>query len=164
MPPDVQDVGRLGIVGRSRYVRSLLMGTFFSDATAGLALEDAERIVVPLNNVIGWMRIDDGVTKGERQPRVDLTYVWDAPAAFWNSTADTGWLHEAYSQALNILKTDYEGDLPMARRHAADLTRLLEKVLSGVDADGDGVVEPVMMEGGLLTALEEAGRAGLLGS
>ena len=113
------------------------------------------------DQVIGWMKIDDGVTKGERQPRVDLTYQWDAPVDFWMSTADTGWLHEAFAQALNILKTDYGDDVEMARSHAADMVGLLEKSMQGVDANGNGSIAPVRMEGGLLTALQHAGFAGI---
>ena len=118
-------------------------------------------MVHSLSNVIGWMKIDDGVTKGERQPRVDLTYQWDAPVEFWMSTADTGWLHEAFAQALNILKTDYGDDVEMARSHAADMVDLLEKTMEGVDANGNGSIEPVRMEGGLLTAMQHAGFAGI---
>lgn len=164
-PPEIDDPQRLGIMGRGRHVRTLLEGNFYREGAQDLRdvnLETVGRIVTPLNNFIGWMKMDDGVTKGERQPRVDLTREWDAPSAFWLSTADTGWLPEAYSQALNILKTDYEGDLAMARRHAAAMTELLERALRGEDLDGDGEVEPVMMEGGLYTALDQAERAGLL--
>jgi hypothetical protein len=87
--------------------------------------------------------------------------VWDAPAEFWQSSADTGWLDEVFAQAANILKTDYANDVAEARRHAAGMSELLQKVLSGVDADKDGKVEPKMMEGGLNAALEAAGRGGL---
>ena len=93
---------------------------------------------------------------------MDLTHQWDAPSAFWLSTADTGWLHEVYAQALNILKTDYEDDVATAREHAAAMTRLLEKTLTGFDADEDGSVEPTMMEGGLNTALQHAELGGFL--
>ena len=116
------------------------------------------------DQVFGWMKIDDGVTKRERQPRVDLTYQWDAPVDFWMSTADTGWLHEAFAQALNILKTDYGDDVEMARSHAADMVDLLEKTMEGVDANGNGSIEPVRMEGGLLTAMQHAGFAGITGN
>ena len=105
-----------------------------------------------------------GVTKGERPPRVDLTYQWDAPVDFWMSTADTGWLHEAFAQALNILKTDYGDDVEMARSHAADMVDLLEKTMEGVDANSNGSIEPVRMEGGLLTAMQHAGFAGITGN
>src|SRR5690606_4099576 len=95
------------------------------------------------------------------QPRISLTHMWDAPAAFWNSTADTGWLYEAEAQAINILKTDYGTDVGEAREHAAGMTQLLQRAVDGVDANRNGTVEPARMEGGLRAGLSEAGRAGL---
>lgn len=162
-PPEVTDVQELGILGRGLHVRRQFAVAPDSAGpdTPGLHYSH-ESIVAPLSNAIGWMRMDNGITKGELQPRVDLTYQWDAPPEFWKSTADTGWLHEAYAQALNILKTNYEGDVEMAREHAAGMTALLEKALDGVDADNNRTVEPVMMEGGLRAALQEAESAGLI--
>jgi len=157
-PPQITDVMQLGIMGRARYLRGLLREA----AEADQSHQHLSHVIHSLNNVIGWMRLDDGVTKAENQPRVDLTYVWDAPAEFWNSSADTGWLHEAFAQALNILKTDYQGDVKMARAHATDMTAILDRCRNGVDANGDGSVAPAMMEGGLETALTHAGYAGLL--
>ena len=159
--PAIDDPVLLGIMGRGRYVRRVIEDAMRSNSADPAIVTHGPHVVHSLNNVIGWMRIDDGVTKGERQPRVDLTYEWDAPVEFWMSTADTGWLHEAFAQALNILKTDYGDDADMARSHAADLVDLLEKSLQGVDANGNGSIEPVRMEGGLLTALQHAGFAGL---
>lgn len=160
--PAIEDVRELGILGRGRYVREMFA---VAPDSAGPETPGArythEAVVAPLSNVIGWMRLDNGITKGELQPRIDLTYQWDAPVAFWQSTADTGWLQEAYTQAVNILKTDYDGDIDTAREHAAGMTQLLEKVLDGVDADDDGRVEPAVMEGGLRAALQEAEAAGL---
>jgi hypothetical protein len=161
-PPEITDPAQLGLVGRGLYVRKRLLTTMENDAASDAQKRHAGHVVAALNNVIGWMQMDDGVTKAERQPRVDLTRQWDAPSAFWLSTADTGWLYEVYAQALNILKTDYEGDVATARQHAAALTRLLEKTLSGVDADEDGSVAPAMMEGGLNTALQHAQLGGFL--
>lgn len=161
-PPAITDPALLGIEGRGRHLRRQLDAIAADESASDEDRDEANRIIASLNNVIGWMRMDDGVTKGELQPRVDLTRQWDAPSEFWLSTSDTGWLFEAYTQAANILKTDYEGDLDMAQSHAAALTRLIEKYLNGVDADGDGVVEPVQMEGGLYTALREAESAGLV--
>ncbi len=161
-PPEVEDPAQLGIVGRGRHARKLLLATLDSDGATDAQKRHAGHVIAALNNVIGWMKMDDGVTKAERQPRVDLTRQWDAPSAFWLSTADTGWLHEVYAQALNILKTDYQDDLATARQHAAAMTRLLEKTLTGIDADDDGSVEPVMMEGGLNTALQHAEMGGFL--
>ena len=161
-PPAIEDPHELGIFGRGLHVRTLFVVAPDSagpDTPGRRFSHDA--IVAPLSNAIGWMRMDNGITKGELQPRVDLTYKWDAPVSFWQSTADTGWLNEVYAQAANILKTDYEGDAAMARQHAATMTKLLEKALDGVDANGDGRVDPVMMEGGLRTALREAEAAGL---
>ncbi len=162
LPPAIGDPAKLGIVGRGRHARKQLEALMEDAGASDAGRLHAGHVVASLNNVIGWMKIDDGVTKAERQPRVDLTREWDAPSAFWLSTADTGWLFEVYAQALNLLKTDYEGDVATARRHAADMTALLEKALNGVDANGNGSVEPVMMEGGLTTAFQHAGLAGLL--
>jgi len=160
--PAIDNPEQLGLLGRGRYVRHQFA---VAPDSAGPETPGARyshmTIVAPLNNAIGWMRLDNGVTKGELQPRIDLTYQWDAPMDFWQSSADTGWLQEAYSQAINILKTDYDGDVTMAREHAAGMTQLLEKVLDGVDANANGRVEPIMMEGGLRLALQEAEAAGL---
>lgn len=152
-PPAITDPARLGIIGRGRHVRQLLW------AMAEDGNVHVGHVVASLSNVIGWMRIGYAASRGG-MPRVDLTYQWDAPSAFWLSTADTGWMLDVYAQALNILKTDYEGDLATARRHAADLARLIEKALSGVDANENGAIEPAMMEGGLNTALQHARLAG----
>ena len=157
-PPLVDDPSKLGIVGRGRHIRTLLQEAYDLDNTQS----HLPHVIHSINNVIGWMRLDDGITKAENQPRVDLTYVWDAPAEFWNSSSDTGWINEVMAQALNILKTDYNGDLEMAHSHAAAMTALLEKCRTGVDADGDGMISPVMMEGGFDTALAHARYAGLL--
>ncbi|MEM7098046.1 MAG: hypothetical protein AAF541_07290 [Pseudomonadota bacterium] len=113
---------QLGFVGRGRYIRQTVMQGLGNQVPEGIAA---------LNNVIGWMRIDDGVTKAERQPRIDLTYRWDAPNSFWQSTADTGWIFEVYAQALNILKTNYGDDLKLAKQHARDLRSLLRKCRRG---------------------------------
>jgi hypothetical protein len=48
-----------------------------------------------------------------------------------------------------------------ARKHAAGMRELLEKVLDGVDANKNGTVEPKMMEGGLNAALRASGKDGL---
>lgn len=162
-PPAIDDPEQLGIMGRGRYVRHQFA---VAPDSAGPETPGARyahsNIIAPLNNAIGWMRLDNGITKGELQPRIDLTYQWDAPMAFWQSAADTGWLQEAYAQAVNILKTDYDGEVATARQHAAGMTQLLEKVLDGVDANNNGRVEPTMMEGGLRLALQEARAAGLV--
>lgn len=160
--PEVDNPRQLGIMGRGRSVRR-----HFATApdSAGPETPGArfshDAIVAPLSNIIGWMRMDNGITKGELQPRVDLTYRWDAPMSFWNSSADSGWLLEVYSQALNILKTKYDGNVEMAREHAAGMTQLLEKVLNGVDANDNGTVEAKAREGGLRVVLEEARAADL---
>lgn len=155
-PPEITDVSNLGIVGRGRYVRKRIEEMLGADAIAPSVAAHGLHVIHSVNNVIGWMKMDDGVTKGERQPRVDLTREWDSPIEFWMSTSDTGWLFEVYSQASNILKTDYDGNVASARGHAAAMTRLLEKALDGVDANGNGAVEPAKMEGGLRTALQHA--------
>ena len=153
-PPSVSEITELGLMGHGRAV------------VRALTLREDEphvhHVIASLSNVIGWMRLDDGVTKGERQPRIDLTHVWDAPSRFWNTTADTGWLGEVFAQALNILKTDYKNDLVLAHQHAAAMTALIEKCRMGVDENNDGSVSPAMMEGGLATALVHAGYGGLV--
>ncbi len=161
-PPAVTDPAALGIIGQGRAARRHLEALLEDEQTPSALRLHAGHVITSLNNVIGWMKMDDGVTKGERQPRVDLTRRWDAPQDFWLSTADTGWMQEVYAQAMNILKTDYEGDLAMAHEHAAALVRLLEKCRSGVDADGDGRIAPVDMEGGLAAVLTHAALAGLM--
>lgn len=162
VPPEITDITQLGIVGRGLYVRSQLQALLDADDTPDGRKRHTEHTIAALNNVIGWMQMDDGVTKAERQPRVDLTRLWDAPSDFWLSSSDTGWLYEVYAQALNIMKTDYAGDVAMAHRHAAAMTQLIEKYRTGMDVDDDGTVEPVMMEGGLDTALQHARLAGLI--
>ena len=161
-PPEIDNPKALGIMGRARHLRShfAVAPDSAGPETPG-ALYSHDAIVAPLSNVIGWMRMDNGITKGELQPRVDLTYRWDAPMSFWNSTADTGWLFEAFAQAQNILKTEYDGDVSMAREHAEGMTQLLEKALNGVDANGNGTVEAKAQEGGLRVALEQAQAADL---
>lgn len=161
-PPEITDPAQLGIVGRARYVRALLQGTLDEGTASEAERRAATRVITSLNNVIGWMVIDRGFTKGEWQPRVDLTREWDAPMAFWQSTADTGWLHQAAAQALNILKSAYGSDVPLAREHARAMTRLIQQYVDGIDANDDGRVEPVKMEGGLAAALQQAEAAGWL--
>lgn len=160
--PKITNPRQLGIMGRGRAVRGRM-----EQITSGILKSpntqrtSAEQVVASLNNVTGWMYVTTGYKGKEVQPRISLTYVWDAPAGFWQSSADTGWLDEAYSQAANILKTNYANDVAEARRHAAGMSELLQRVLNGVDADKNGRVEPKMMEGGLIAALQAAGQAGL---
>ena len=156
-PPNIADLTQLGFVGRARQVRGELVALQEADPSQ----VHLEHVIHSLNNVIGWMRLDNGITKAENQPRVDLTYMWDAPSMFWNTSADTGWIFEAFSQALNILKTDYSGNLALAQSHAAAMTAILDRCHHGVDANDDGAVAPMLMEGGLMTALTHAGYAGL---
>lgn len=161
-PPRITDPQSLGIVGRGRAVRARLEE--LSDSTAEVAAgtrEAAGRALASLNDVIGWTHITRGYKGREVQPRISLTHMWDAPAQFWNSTADTGWLYEAEAQAINILKTDYGTEVAEAREHVAALTQLLQRALDGVDANRNGTVEPVWMEGGLAAAVAEAEKAGL---
>jgi len=161
-PPAVTDPAHLGIAGRGRHVRAQLQAVLDAENAPEAQKNHAGHVIASLNNVIGWMKMDDGVTKAERQPRVDLTREWDAPSSFWLSTADTGWLYEVYAQALNMLKTDYAEDVALARQHATAMTKLIEKCLNGVDADSDGTVKPAMMEGGLHTVLQHAQLGGFL--
>jgi hypothetical protein len=161
LPPRVTDPRQLGIMGRGLAVRGKLELASHGSSRALLSQDEpADASLASLNNVIGWTYISYG-RKGEWQPRPSLTHVWDAPAEFWNSSADTGWLEEAYSQAVNILKTDYAGDLSLARKHAAGMSSVLQRVLNGVDADKDGAVEAKPMEGGLVAALDAATRTTL---
>jgi hypothetical protein len=160
--PRFTDPRQLGTMGRGRAVRGRLMQlTTGNLANPTAAKSPTEQAVASLSNVIGWTYITDGLKGNESQPRISLTYVWDAPAEFWQSSSDTGWLDEVYAQAANILKTDYGTDVAEARRHAAGMSELLQKVLNGVDADKNGTVEPKMMEGGLNAAVRAAGQAGL---
>ena len=160
LPPTITEPRELGIIGRGREARKILTA-IIADSTAEDATRmHAEHVLASLNNVIGWNQMESGRIKNEIQPRVDLTRLWDAPVEFWNSTADTGWAFEVLAQATNILKVDYE-EVDEARAHAAALVDLIQRYRSGVDADGDGRIAPAMMEGGLATALEHAGYAGM---
>jgi hypothetical protein len=160
--PKITDPRQLGMMGRGRAVRGRLTQLAGGASTSPTADKTAvEKVVASLNNVIGWTYVSEGLKGNEMQPRISLTYVWDAPAEFWQSNADTGWLDEVFAQAVNILKTDYGTDVAEARRHAAGMSELLQKVLNGVDADKNGTVEQKMMEGGLNAALRAAGQAGL---
>jgi hypothetical protein len=161
-PPRITDPKALGIVGRGRAVRGHLEELVEGEAAAsGARREAAEATLASLNDVIGWTHVTRGYKGREVQPRISLTHQWDAPPAFWNSTADTGWLFEAEAQAINIIKTDYGTDVAEARTHAAAMTELLQRVKDGVDANRNGTVEAVRMEGGLNAALAAAARAGL---
>lgn len=161
-PPRITDPTKLGIQGRGRAARTGLEALVKDGGVSASNKQHITNALASLQDVIGWMEIWDGVTKGERQPRIDLTREWTSPVAFWNSTSDTGWLWESFSQAVNIMKTDYQGDVTTARQHAADMTALIEKYLNGVDANNDGTISPVKMEGGLHAALAEARAAGLV--
>ena len=161
-PPKITDPRQLGVMGRGRAVRGRLIHAGPDGSVAAPADTTAvAQLVASINNVIGWTYMSDGLKGNESQPRVSLTYVWDAPVEFWQSSADTGWLDEVFAQAVNILKTDYGNDVAEARKHAAGMSELLEKVLNGVDADRNGTVAPRMMEGGLNAALRAAGKEGL---
>jgi hypothetical protein len=160
----IHDPEGLGIMGHGRFVRDRVVALHHPDPDPDdLATIYNEPLLASLNNVIGWQRMTTGVMHGSEQPRVSLTYIWDSDADFWLSTADTGWIGEAQAQAYNMLKVDYEDDVDSAREHAAALAELLEKSLNGVDADGDGTVSPIMMEGGLYLALEHLGATGAEG-
>jgi hypothetical protein len=159
--PRITDPRQLGAIGRGRAVRGRL--GLINSGHKGIAAADStavDQVVASLSNVIGWTYVSEGLKGNEMQPRISLTYMWDAPAEFWQSTSDTGWLDEVFSQAVNILKTDYGTDVTEARKHAAGMSELLQKVLDGVDANKNGTVEPKMMEGGLNAALRAAGEAG----
>ncbi len=163
-PPEITNIKELGIMGRGRAVRKMLQAILDSEDANKTQKLHAEAAISSLNNVIGWMKMDNGVTKGELQPRVDLTREWDSSSEFWLSTSDTGWLQEVYSQAINIMKVDYEGDEEEARKHAKDMVDLAKRVLEGLDANNDGIVAPAKMEGGLEAALEQAQAGGFIGT
>ena len=162
LPPKITDPHQLGVMGRGRAVRGRLNAIVAGTIAASPAEKaSAEQVAAAVSNVVGWTYISEGLKGNEMQPRISLTYMWDAPSEFWNSTSDTGWFDEAFSQAINILKTDYGTDVAEARKHAAGMTELLQKVLVGLDADKNGKVEPKMMEGGLNAALAAAGTDGI---
>lgn len=163
-PPEVTDATQLGIMGRGRAVRHMLQEILDSSESSMTQKKHAEAAIASLNNVIGWMKMDDGVTKGERQPRVDLTREWDSPSEFWLSTADTGWLLEVYSQAINIMKVNYAGDTDEARKHAQGMVDLARRVLEGLDANKDGKIMPAKMEGGIKAAVAQAQAGGFIGA
>ena len=148
-PIEISDVRKLGILGRGRMARRVLSSgaTITPDEPRG-------HILIGLNNVIGWMRLDDGVTKAERQPRIDLTYLWDSDKPFWQNDADTGWIFVAQAQALNILKSPYT-ELGVAQQHAAELAAILDQCLVGFDSNGNGKIEPIPAEAGFELALEQ---------
>jgi hypothetical protein len=160
--PKVTDPHQLGVMGRGRAVRGRLNAIVAGTIAASPAEKaTAEQVAASVSNVVGWTYISEGLKGNEMQPRISLTYMWDAPPEFWNSTSDTGWFDEAFSQAINILKTDYGTDVAEARKHAAGMSELLQKVLAGLDVDKNGKVEPKMMEGGLNAAVAAAGTEGL---
>jgi hypothetical protein len=162
LAPKITDPRQLGVMGRGRAVRGRLNAIVAGTIAASPADKaTAEQVAASISNVVGWTYISEGLKGNEMQPRISLTYEWDAPSEFWNSTSDTGWLDEAFSQAINILKTDYGTDVAEARKHAAGMSELLQKTLVGLDADKNGKVEPKMMEGGLNAALAAAGTDGL---
>jgi hypothetical protein len=158
--PKITDPRQLGVMGRGRAVRGRLTHFVF-DSAASPAREQAKQVFASINNVIGWTYIGEGLKGNEMQPRISLTYMWDAPPEFWQPDADTGWLDAVFAQASNILKTDYGTDVAEARKHAAGMTELLQRVLNGVDADKNGTIEPKMMEGGLNAAVRAAGKDGI---
>jgi len=161
LAPKITDPRQLGAMGRGRAVRGRLMQLGIGSPMNPTSDSAAARVFASLSNVIGWTYVSEGLKGNENQPRISLTYLWDSPPEFWQSTADTGWLDEVYAQAVNILKTDYGTDVADARKHAAGMSELLQKVLNGVDADKNGRVEPTIMEGGLNAAVRAAGEAGV---
>jgi hypothetical protein len=161
LPPKITDPRQLGVMGRGRAVRGRLWTLTRAGSPTTLAdTVAAGQTSASISNVIGWTYVSEGLKGNEMQPRISLTYLWDAPDEFWQSTSDTGWLDEVFAQASNILKTDYGTDVAEARKHAAGMSELLQKVLNGVDADKSGAVEPKMMEGGLNAAVRAAGTEG----
>ena len=157
-PPAITDPRALGIAGRGRAIRRALVERL--EVAQPAAVAGLQSVVASLNNVIGWTRLDDGVTKAERQPRIDLTYRWDAPKSFFQGSADTGWLYEVQAQALNILKTPYGSDIAVARRHAGSLSTLLAKVRFGAEATESARIPEA--DGGIRAVLQHAQAAGLL--
>ena len=159
--PKITDPRQLGVMGRGRAVRGRLTKIIYDSTAAAPVRESAKQVYASINDVIGWTYIGEGLKGNEMQPRISLTYMWDAPPEFWQSDADTGWLDAVFAQASNILKTDYGTDVGEARKHAAGMSELLQRVLNGVDADKNGTIEPKMMEGGLNAAVRAAGKDGI---
>lgn len=62
-------------------------------------------------------------------------------------------LDEAIAQALRVISSDSTTE---AQPAADELSRLLEVAVNGQDANGDGVIAPVLNEGTLLVAYEHA--------
>lgn len=161
LPPKITDPRQLGVMGRGRAVRGRMWTLTRPGTPTTLAdTVGAGQVSASVSNVVGWTYVGEGLKGNEMQPRISLTYLWDAPDEFWQSTSDTGWMDEVFAQASNILKTDYGTDVAEARKHAAGMSELLQKVLNGVDADKNGTVEPRMMEGGLNAAVRAAGTEG----
>jgi hypothetical protein len=148
-PAQVTDPAELGVLGRERYARHQILSQLNTHENSSHG-----RLLAGLNNVIGWQRLDDGVTKAERQPRIDLTYLWDAEQDFWRSEADTGWLFTVAAQAINILKTDYDNDLTLAQTHARSLILLLDRCINDVDTNNNGRIDPIPGEAGIETAMD----------
>lgn len=62
-----------------------------------------------------------------------------------------GWLEDGVAEVLRVLAADSAGEAqPTAEKVAA----LLDQAYAGIDPDGDGVVMPLVGQGGLLTAYE----------
>ena len=63
------------------------------------------------------------------------------------------WSHKVLTHAMNILAV---AEVNEAKAHAEEMVKYTERLLHGVDADGDGKIEPAPGEGGALTAYEHA--------
>jgi len=151
-----------GFDAKARYVRELIQVLIDDPNTPEEVKIHGSFVIQSINNVIGWMIHGTGRKSGTLQPRLNLTYVWDAPTEFWLSTADTGWIHEVTAQATNIVRVNYGDDVEEARKHAADMIPLMERVFEGDETDVDTLYWPYMMRGGLEVVMMHAKQAGFL--
>lgn len=151
-----------GFDAKARYVRELIQVLIDDPDTPDEVKLHGSFVIQSINNVIGWMIHGTGRKAGTLQPRLNLTYVWDAPTEFWLSTADTGWIHEISAQATNIVRVNYGDDIEEARKHAADMIPLMDRVFEGDETDVDTLYWPYMMRGGLEVVMMHAKQAGFL--
>lgn len=151
-----------GLDAKARYVRELIQVLVDDPNSSDEVQLHGSFVVQSLNNVVGWMIHGTGRKSGTLQPRLNLTYVWDAPTEFWLSSADTGWVHEVSAQASNIIRVNYGDDVEEARKHAEAMIPLMERVFEGAETDADTLFWPYMMRGGLEVVMQHGKQAGFL--
>lgn len=151
-----------GLDAKARYARELIQVLIDDPSSSNDVKLHGQFVIESLNNVVGWMIHGTGRKSGTLQPRQNLTYVWDAPTEFWLSTADTGWVHEISSQALNIIRVNYAGDVEEARKHAEAMIPMMERVFEGAETDADTLQWAYMMRGGLDIVMQHGALAGFI--